>query len=279
LQPRLLSFIAHKHIFLGAALGGYTLSGYSILNIEPNRYYALFVFAGTLCLYNLHRWLGMRQKSFAPEDSRYTDAREDQRWLLGTILFSGIVAAVTLVLFLPLSYMNWVLPAALLSAMYSLKWLPGGKRLKDLPGAKVPLVVLVIIYLTTALPYLAEYGETTNKFWWLCGARVLFMTALTLPFDIRDLDSDRRSGIITPASFLGIQHTLNLSLVFMLFFGFSAFWLHIGNGQFIMAQILLALAGGWVIHQQPHWGHSNFYYAFGLEGLIMAEALLFYALL
>lgn len=266
-----LAFIAHKHFFLAAAFGVYTCAAFSLSNTPVNFNYAAFVAVGTLSLYNMHRLRSVLSNPGFLNDSREQDAFRNKN-ILGIIAgLSAFFAGVILVVFLFSEYFWLLLPAILIGVLYTFPVIPRGYRLKDIPFVKLPLIALTVVYLTTIIPQIEQYREM----WPLWISRFLFVAAITLPFDIRDTSKDRQYNIKTLATTLGQTGSSNLAIGLMCIYGFMGFWVFGDLPLPRFSQMVLALTAGWIIYGQSGFMKNDFYYAYALEGLLLAEGLVF----
>ncbi|MBY0424525.1 MAG: UbiA family prenyltransferase, partial [Cytophagales bacterium] len=82
-------------------------------------------------------------------------------------------------------------------------------RLRDLPYMKIFSIAFVWSASTILLP-MAKYPEYVAFGHWagIFVERFVFVFAITIPFDIRDMEEDRKSGIKTIPLLLGVKHSL-----------------------------------------------------------------------
>ena len=87
----------------------------------------------------------------------------------------------------------WVIPAAIISAGYTIPLLPtahGWQRFRDIPLAKPLIISIVASYLTFGFPVFEQWGMQalfTKSMFPLFAERMLFLLAVTIPFDLRDI--------------------------------------------------------------------------------------------
>ena len=93
-------------------------------------------------------------------------------------------------------------------------------RLRQVPFLKVFLIAFVWTFVTYVLP-LADYESTASlsklditKFM----SRFLFILAIALPFDIRDMETDKRQGIKTLPTVIGEKRTKLLAIILLVLF-------------------------------------------------------------
>lgn len=193
--------------FCGAALTAAT----TILLGQPPRLDAVvgLVFCCTLVIYNLDRLVEPH-----PGDSkheRWVHTRRPALWAITLAAGLGSIAFVT--------QLNWparlsLAPAGAVALGYCLPLLPGKprRRLKEIPGAKLLLIAGVWTYATAGLPMLST-GEPLNlDNATILLARLLFLAAVALPFDLPDIQRDRQSGIATLPTAFGISATKRVAI-------------------------------------------------------------------
>ena len=102
---------------------------------------------------------------------------------------------------------------ALLTAAYALPLFRSGTNLRHVYGAKLFIIGIVWALVTTGLPFTAHQGELpalslvfTEGF-----QRLLFVMVLTLPFDIRDIQTDTEQLGTIPQIF-GVRTTKTIGL-------------------------------------------------------------------
>jgi len=156
---------------------------------------ALFVFCSTLFAYNfqrLHR-LGKPNKETVSEAQAWIV--QHRKLLMAIALLAG---AGSLVFFALLPMVCWVLliPFSLFSLGYTVRYFyrKGDKEgLRDIPYLKIYLIALTWTGVTLMFPLVYIQGIdilSEPEIWiWLL-ERFLFVLAITIPFDVRDLKYD-----------------------------------------------------------------------------------------
>jgi 4-hydroxybenzoate polyprenyltransferase len=197
-----------SNLFIGGAAAALTRATGQLLRPELAAGWIApaFVLCSTLIVYNLDRLVG---GSDAEDD---VDATVRHQWiersarLLWGVIGVSTIAASTLVWWLPLEAF-WVLaPMGLLAIGYAVPiYLPGlgTRRLKEVSGLKMALIVVVWSGATVLLPAIIVDRLADPRTWVIAGLRGLFIFALTLPFDLRDVERDRRAGIRTIPHLVG----------------------------------------------------------------------------
>lgn len=142
-----------------------------------------------------------------------------------------------------------IIPLALFSVLYVLPVLPNKKAIRDLPFAKIFVISLVWSVVMVAIPVVNHFGFQglfQNSFLLLILEQFVFILAITLPFDVRDLRYDLESNIKTIPSFIGIKNTITLShgllILFLSLKWIQFFYLNqIDLSQFIATAITTSL--------------------------------------
>jgi 4-hydroxybenzoate polyprenyltransferase len=195
----------------GAAL---TSGSYVLLGFAPRIDHVVgVVFCSTLVIYNLDRLVEPHPGN--SELERWVEQHRRSLWGLVAVATAG---STVFALQLGPAAQWSLIPAAAISIGYCIPIL--GKRsgtsekatrLKDLPGAKLLLIVVVWTYATMGLPMLDDGVSFDLNTIMMLLARFFFIAAVALPFDLPDMQRDQRSGIVTIPTLLGIQATRSIA--------------------------------------------------------------------
>ena len=265
-------YLIYSHFWIATSTVFLGWQSLSMAGLDPQwDPLALFLFAGTLTAYSLQRLVGFRQLS--PERQDYIGTiRTWWPWLviLGALLsllaFDGLVPHARMI----------ALAAGFLSIAYIFPIGPG-RRIRDIPGLKIFLISLVWALTTSWLP-LAQY-QLDMDLPSLLGhllPRALFIFAITLPFDLRDLDADQTHRTLTLPLWLGWPLCRRL--------GWSALILAalmdivmVLQDQVIpsafAANLFVYGLAGWMIHQTNQ-ERSEQFFSLWLDGLMFLPFLL-----
>jgi 4-hydroxybenzoate polyprenyltransferase len=148
---------------------------------------------------------------------------QSNRQILKYLLVFSIVA-----FFFFFSYLNnqknllfLLIPASIISVWYATDikvYLKLG-RLRNFPFLKIFCIAFAWIIMTVLFPAIsAHYISDWNHVIWFAGERLLFLFAITLPFDIRDLEQDKQLGLKTFPILLGVQRIKVICYLFLLIF-------------------------------------------------------------
>lgn len=238
------------------------------------------LFMGTLAIYNFCILIA---KPAQPKNSPYKRIR----WffshyrLMVTLTIVSILGLVPLFFLVSIASRLLLIFLAVLSFAYGLPLFTMGERkfgLRNIPGLKLFLITLVWTMSCVLLPILEaqtahlaaiSMRDTTI----LIAKRFLFIAALAIPFDIRDLFEDRQFGLKTIAvawgeknAYLFCQFLLAGYIVLLFLFrnGFNTgFWA-------LSASVVLT---GWLIFKAKR-EKDEHYYFFYLDGILILQYVL-----
>ncbi len=212
-----IDIVLYTNVWIaGAAMALYIYTNHFLTGNLVVDNTALFLLANSTWLYSLHRFIGLQKVGPLDKEDRFYKIAQ-----LKTTIFvvSAIAFIISIVLFFQLSKSQIIIlliPGAL-SLLYVLPIFKNGKRLRDLHFVKIFVISFVWAILTVVLPASSERLQLFDKlFIVLFLERFLYIFAITLPFDIRDLEVDQLTGVKTIANLIGKNKTLYLSLFLLI---------------------------------------------------------------
>lgn len=206
-------------------------------SVEENFRYILLVGAATAALYCGHRVIGLHKTAFLNTSERFAIIRRYQFHIRVYAVLWGLLA---LWLFIPMAsttFMLWLLPGGLVAFLYVLPVLPGGRRLRDLGWGKILLIGWSWAWLTAFIP-LWLFAEASIQMAVIHGLeRMMFIMLVAIPFEIRDLATDRSAGLITLPERMGKKRTSRMAVVLCTITIFLAFIssFHFFNPAYVIA--------------------------------------------
>ena len=268
-----MRWLFYGNIFIALGAGAATWQAYATLGLPAQPFIIAFAALSTFFVYNIDRvvaWESM--KALQGARHRWLVAHHRPLWVLCVVsaLVLGVMA-------LGMGWQAWLLLGHLgvLSLAYSVPFLPhatGVKRpLRGLPGLKIFLIAYVWAVATVGLPALLAgvplFAPHTLA---LMAERGLFIFALTLPFDVRDMAGDRAAGVLTlphvlgergTAFLIGLCYAACVALAWQAYPTPPMFWAYAGS----CVAALAATFGGWRV---PH----DMHYSATLDGMIVLQA-------
>lgn len=240
--------------------------------------YLPFLFCGSLFLYALHRIVGLQKAKPFQDKGRYqviaTFKSHIQFYaatsaLVGSYFFFQLPLKLQLSLFAPL----------LLSLAYVVPIFGGKKRLRDIHFVKIFLIAFVWTWLTVMMPALSYGMEQQLATLLMCLERLCFIFAITLPFDIRDIEIDRFNQVKTIPLQLGIPKSKAIAGFFLAMAVFFAWCNHYTLGISLaqwLAYAVSCLLTGILIYKSSPDRHDYFYTGL-LDGTMILQAVLIYS--
>ena len=236
------------------------------------------LFIATTAIYNFSILLS---KPKNPENS----AQKRVRWFFSHYRLMVTLTVVPILLLAPLFFLVSV-PArilliflAVLSFAYGLPLFAVGDSkfgLRNIPGLKIFLITLVWTMSCVLLPILEAQARQmvtlslydTTIF---MAKEFLFIGALAIPFDIRDIFEDKQSGLKTIAVAWGEKNAYFFCEALLL--GYIALLLFFrvdGFGADFWALIVSVVIAGWLILRSK-WEKNEYYYFFFLDGILILQ--------
>ena len=272
-----LDFLLFSNIFIALCAVAQGLVTYQLLHTKPENHVLGLLFCSTLALYNFSILLS---KPANPEKSSFRRVR----WI-----FSHYRLMITLTIFavfslLPLSYfLNTaskilLLSLALISVAYCLPIFSiHDKRfgLRNIPGVKLFLIAMVWALSCVLLPVLELESSivasvTVNDTILLIAKRFLFIAAITVPFDIRDLFQDKTNELKTIPVILGEKKSLLVCQGLLAAYLILLFLFTKGLDSNFFGLTLTILLSGWLIFRSK-WERNEYYYFLYLDGTMIVQ--------
>jgi len=179
--------------------------------------YVLLMGVSTAALYSGHRVIGLHKVSHVTSNERY---RVIRRYKAHIWLYCAVWVLCSVWLFIPLAsveFILWLLPGGSIAILYVLPMLSKGRRLRDMGWVKILLIGWSWAWLTAFLPALYIQHEPVFISVLMGIGRMLFIIAITIPFEIRDITIDGSVGLTTVPVYFGMEKTIRWGIYLCLF--------------------------------------------------------------
>ena len=247
---------------------------YHIFHINADGNYLLFVFFSTIASYNLHLHYTQHVKV---EHRRTHWSLQHQNIHLILFVVSAFVAG----------FFAWRLIdhwfelgiAVILTFLYtapkfpfrSLKWL------KNIAIGKTIFLSFVWTYVTTILPFLIYDVDLTLSNYAFTIARFFFIYAACIIFDYRDKEQDREEGIRSMITYFSERNILilfyiSIALSILIYFLSYRYGM---DGRIAIIQIVPCFILPFLFSRARK-DFSDYLYAFGVDGMLVLPAILYY---
>ena len=239
-------FLINSNIYISLAAVLLTVESQIQLGMQPNWHpYLFIVFFATMLEYNFHRLITLLHR-------KETLVSEKHTWLRNNINSFYVLMAVSVigffiaVLFAKKQVIITLLPIGIITILYSLPIFKTRKklfRLREISLLKIFLISAVWALSTVLLPVIqAEKNFNLTNILLMLAERFLFVLAITIPFDIRDMDSDKNAGLKTIPTLLGEKKSIKLAVLALALFAIICLVHYIKNPLVYTLPVLLLSA-------------------------------------
>lgn len=275
---RILDFLLFSNIFIACCAMAQGALTYLLLGIPINLNVISLLGCATLFLYNFSMILAKPKNPLNSPHRRVHWIYKHYKLVVSLTLLS-IIAIIPLTLQLSLSTILLLAFTGLLALSYSsplFKGSFGRFGIRNIPGAKLFIIALVWSLSCVCVPIMEMKSSgniiSITDTLILAIKRFLFITAITIPFDIRDLFQDKRFNLKTIPVLLGekkanlfCQCLLALYILLLLIFVNQITIATIGL-------ILVTIMSGWLIFKS-RWEKNEYYYFLFLDGTLILQFL------
>lgn len=222
-----------------------------------------FVFFATITGYNFVKFFGIAKWHY----------RSLAKWLKIIQIFSlfCFLFMCYFMMLLEIKVLLYLSVFAVITFLYAIPILPkrfyldSNHNLRDISGLKVYIIGLVWAGVTVVLPLMnndiavdADVIITTLQ-------RFVFVIALMLPFEIRDLAFDNFKLATIPQK-IGVKQTKIIGLLLMMLFLFLEFFKNeVVAVNFVVLTIVTLITTGFIVFSKP--SNSTYYSAFWVESI------------
>jgi len=238
-----------------------------------------FIFCATLFLYAVHRLIALERLQLFTSEGRFSTIARRRRDIIGYALLAG-GSSLFFFLQLPRSLQYLALAPAILSFLYVTPIFRGGRRLRDFHYLKIFLIAFVWTWVTVLLPASEQHLAGQLAVIPMACERLLFIFAITIPFDIRDLHIDQHTRVHTLPSRLGSRQALRIAILLLVasgLFSWLLFRIDAYSSGMWVGWIISAVVAGSLI-----WGttarRSDYYFTGWLDGTMILQFALLYGL-
>jgi len=269
----LIYFTTKSSLLIAVAAAGFLYSAYLQLSLNPDWYLILIVGFATLLMYNLQKLLGMIM--FGKGRSLFSKPVFIQ--LLAGTLLSAMALGISLI-FADLEIILWLIIPALFSVLYAAPVFPyrGIKiAIRGYPYVKIYLILFVWMWVTAIMPWGLTGTEFSADFILFFIQRALFLMAILIPFDIRDLQTDFTFQQTIP-QMTGVEPSKKLALLLMA--GYAALsiirWHAEGIGSGVLAGLLATGVAGAILVRYTDEQKTDAWFTFLIDSLLWLQPVL-----
>lgn len=257
-----------------AAMGLLTL--YELTENWWNAPLAVFILGSTLVIYNLNMISGTDElRKLGTDSVRHHWCMENEAKMKATLVIGLVLAGVS-IWFLSRTIWLLLIPLSMMAFAYAAPIIRRNAakiRIREIGLWKIFIIAVVWTGMTAVLPTMHVRGLeaiTDLCLWPVYVERGLFILAITIPFDVRDLVNDAKKGVRTIPSTLGWKRSVWLAEVILAVFLALVTWrLGIDRPLVVgyVSSTLITMAV--VVFANPH--RNDMYCSFWVEGTMMLQ--------
>jgi 4-hydroxybenzoate polyprenyltransferase len=278
LGASILDFLLFSNLFIAICAVAQGLVTYHLLQAKPSQHVLAFLFFSTLLIYNLAVLLAKPQN---PQNSPFKRVRwifAHHRLTISTTLIAALCLIPLGLLYLSFEAQLLMAFIGLLAIAYNIPFLTlHGKKigLRNIPGIKLFLIAFVwatscvllpIVELESTVHMQVPLSETVL----LVAKRFLFICAITVPFDIRDLFQDKLYELKTIPVILGEKKAWIFCQILLLAYLLLLILFTQGITIDVIALTLTVLLTGWLIFKSNIKKNEYFYFLY-LDGTMLLQ--------
>ena len=273
---KILDFFVASNVYVSLGVVSLTLLSLDIRQTKhPNLLW--FVFFATLFVYNFIRLVNVHSIISSSESLRHQIIYRFRTFFWIVCIGSASIgfyffATIYEYIFLPIIGLGFV------STIYGLPIYKNGShlfRLRDVPGLKIFLIAFVWAYVTEGLPALIN-GEPL--YFLALFERFLFIFAITIPFDIRDVNYDA-FHLATIPQYFGINTAKWMALFAILLSELILFYRFFFNNDLNLIgaiAIYITYEFSFLLIYRCHLYSKERYFSVGVEGMSILMGVLFF---
>ena len=240
--------------------------------------YLFLIFFATLCEYNVHRFITIITNKEALNSEKH-------KWVKDNLIVFYALVILSVVGFIVTAFMAkkevllTLAPIAALTLLYSIPVYGNKKsifRLREIPYLKIFIISFTWSATTVLLPLIQTGQEfNTQHIGLILIERFVFVLAITIPLDIRDMEADRAANTKTIPLLLGEKKSLIISYsCILIFLAISLFHYNILNQGFIAMAMVVSALSTFVFLKWDTAKHYSLYHYAILDGTIILQGLL-----
>jgi len=257
---KIVEIIIYGNVWISLGAAALSLNTFLIMSWEINMSLVLLVFFATLLSYSFQRVV-RHQNNDAINSSRHQWVYNQKYFLYGQILLSSAICGyLFFTIFTFYDLINFS-PLIAIALFYAVKMF--SKSLRDISFLKILLIAVSWASVTVLIPAYINQNEFEQDIWVLFTLNFLYIFALVIPFDIRDLDFDEADKKTIP-QLMGVKPAKIMAALIIALCGVLSM-IFLANGVQLLPVYILSIIVMLLVNKK----RKEFYYAFGIDGLIL----------
>lgn len=277
-MKRLLLFLIESNIFISLGAFMVTMATQIELGGHPQWHpYLFLIFFATFFEYNFHRLMTILRYPSTMYEGKHAWVGRNKKTFFLIVALSALGFLIALFDAKHIVLIS-LLPIAVLTLLYSFpgkgNWLHK-IRLRDLPYLKIFVIAFVWAVATVGLPVIqSEQQFDRLQVLLVFMERFLFVLAITIPFDTRDLQVDRQAGILTLPMLLGEAKAHSLgNILLLLALIVCSFRCVVAGDFFVLSGYALSTLLTILFYNLKSTRTSSFYHYGYLDGSLIVQGI------
>lgn len=240
--------------------------------------YLFIIFFATLFEYNIHRFITVVINKEALNSNGLKWVKENLKVFYLLVLIS-VAGFISVSIMAKREVLIALAPIATLTLFYSLPVFKNKKnifRLREIPYLKIFLISFVWSFSTILLPIIQSNSIfNRSSIIAMLVERFFFVFAITIPFDLRDMEVDKQVGLKTIPMLLTENRSILISnLSLLIFFLVSFFHYHLLNYGCIIIALSISTLTTFVFLNSKKIKNLNYYHYGILDGTMLLQGVL-----
>jgi 4-hydroxybenzoate polyprenyltransferase len=268
LLKRIADIILFGNIYI--ALGTVCLIQSTLIQIGQTDHfpaYSVLSFFATLLVYNFQRIFYKKPQGNSSSIRRIWIA--EHQLLIRSLAAIGFIGAGISFFFNDYKILIYLLPLLVLCILYFIPFI----KLRKNPWLKLLTLVSVWTMVTAVVPILLVSTTFNQSAVLHISVRFIFMVAICIPFDIRDLQLDKEDAVITIPHLTGEKNAKWLAFACMTLYGILIlleYWSEMINLPVMAALISCAVISA-IIVLMSSTKRSEYFYVAGIDGTMLVQ--------
>lgn len=216
---KFINFVLYSNLWISIAAITMTAKTLFLLDLPFMEWTMIygFVFSATLFIYAGHRVIGLQKSQQFKDKGRYKVIADYQSHIVIYAILGGIGTLVS-ASFLSWKSLGMMTIPGLISLGYVFPILANKekKRLRDIDDIKIYFVALVWMVVSVILPFVENEAKDYGFLIISCLEVFFFVFAITIPFDIRDLNIDDTNNVKTIPARIGAVKAKKIAILLLL---------------------------------------------------------------
>lgn len=267
-MSKFIKLIFAGNIFIGLCATMLCLQTFVFFDRKASYPLLFFVFFATLALYNLHSIVALAGQKTKPHP-RYRIVYEHLNAVRALTLLAMIGMAICTI-GLPISLLLQLVLISVPSLLYILPII-AGRRLRDISILKIFILAIIWALVTVLLPFDYFGNEYDSRLGLLLTERAIFVFAIAIAFDIRDMEFDKTLDVKTIPIAVGKFSSFLLAGILLISWAILVHFIYMPLTA-ILLNVIALLSIGLIYGAQkdrPVW-----YYQILLDGTLLLQALI-----